>query len=76
MRSGIEKSGALLLFLSKGVLRRPFVQFEIRTAKELGKQIILVHESDKRHAPFDFVQDRSDAPSDLLHLLDDYEVRC
>ena len=47
MRSGIEKSGALLLFLSKGVLRRPFVQFEVRTAKELGKQIILVHESDK-----------------------------
>ena len=26
MRAGIEKSGCFLLFLSKGVLQRPFVQ--------------------------------------------------
>ena len=34
-----------------------------------------IHETDSRHGPFDFQQDRKDCPVDLQHLLDDYEVR-
>ena len=80
----MSKTGCFLLFLSAGIMRRPYVQviskqlrsrpsslhgelsrpplsrslvcacvmpqFELRTAIELGKKIVLVHgESNKRH---------------------------
>jgi hypothetical protein len=32
MRRGIQQAAAFLLFLSEGVLERPFCQFEIREA--------------------------------------------
>ena len=78
MEDGVSKTGCFLLFLSAGIMRRPYVQviskqlrgrpsslhlppslsfprlrlrhdqFELRTAIELGKKIVLVHgESNK-----------------------------
>ena len=73
MKDGVSKTSCFLLFLSAGVMARPYVQvirrfvvrapcsfgvtcllplcpdqFELRTAIELGKKIVLVHgESNK-----------------------------
>ena len=37
------------------------------------KKIVLLHESDVRHHPFDFVADAEQAPSELRHVLSNYE---
>ena len=55
MRNGIEGCGVFLLFLSSGCLAREYVQFELETALELEKPILLVHEIDKNDQRFDFV---------------------
>ncbi len=54
MARGVQKSEFVILFLSQGVLTRPFVQLEVETALKAGKRILLVHEADPRHSPFDF----------------------
>ena len=46
MQEGIEGAAAVILFLSAGVMERPFVLFEVREALKLGKPLVLVHESD------------------------------
>ena len=43
MKQGIEESAAFVLFLSEGVLTRPFCQLEIRAAIALKKPLVLVH---------------------------------
>ena len=43
MLKGIESSAAFVLFLSTGVLERPYCQMEIRHALALKKPIVLVH---------------------------------
>ena len=40
-------------------------------ALELEKKIVLVHETDSRHNPFDFTADKELAPPHLRHVLDD-----
>ena len=43
MLKGIESSVAFVLFLSTGVLERPYCQMEIRHALALKKPVVLVH---------------------------------
>ena len=43
MLKGIEQSAAFLLFLSAGVLQRPYCQMEIRHALALQKPVVLLH---------------------------------
>ena len=43
MLKGIEEAAAFVLFLSTGVLERPYCQMEIRHALALKKPIILIH---------------------------------
>ena len=43
MLKGIEEAAALLLFLSAGVLERPYCQMEIRHALALKKPVVLIH---------------------------------
>ena len=43
MLKGIEEAAAFVLFLSPGVLQRPYCQMEIRHALALGKRIVLIH---------------------------------
>ena len=43
MLKGIEQAAAFVLFLSLGVLERPYCQMEIRHALALKKPVILVH---------------------------------
>ena len=59
MLKGIEEAAAFVLFLSTGVLERPYCQLEIRHALALKKPVVLLHgerEHDTRaHAPVPFV---------------------
>ena len=73
MRRGIQQAAAFLLFLSEGVLERPFCQFEIREAMALKKPMLLIHESDPRFGSFDFGKAGSTAPADLKLMLDNHE---
>ena len=43
MLKGIEQAVAFVLFLSQGVLERPYCQMEIRHALALEKPIVLLH---------------------------------
>ena len=73
MQDGVEASKVFLLFLSHGVLTRPFCLFEIRTALSKQKRIMLMHESDGRHGAFDFGSESSQAPPDMAELLEAHE---
>ena len=48
MAEGVRDSGFVILFLSSGVLQRPYVQFELEEALNAGKKVLLVHEQDPR----------------------------
>ena len=43
MLKGIEQAVAFVLFLSQGVLERPYCQMEIRHALALKKPVVLLH---------------------------------
>ena len=43
MLKGIEQAAAFVLFLSTGVLERPYCQMEIRHALALKKPVVLLH---------------------------------
>ena len=73
MLKGIEQAAAFVLFLSQGVLQRPYCQMEIRHALALKKPIVLLHESDARYGGFDFRSAHEKAPADLQELLDEHE---
>ena len=54
MVEGVQHSAIFVLFMTKGVFKRPYVRLEIEEAFNSRKPILLVHEDDKRHEPFDF----------------------
>ena len=45
-------------------------QFELRTAIELGKKIVLVHETEGAHGKFDFASEKAATPEDIRAVLD------
>ena len=49
MLKGIEEAAAFIIFLSLGVLQRPYCQMEIRHALALKKPMVLVHGENKAH---------------------------
>ncbi|KAG2484029.1 hypothetical protein HYH03_017119 [Edaphochlamys debaryana] len=66
MRRGVAGSKYYLLFLTQGVLTRPFVQLEAREALALQKPVILVHETDPRFGAAPGFNDYvAEAPPDL-----------
>ena len=50
MLKGIEQAAAFVLFLSQGVLERPYCQLEIRHALALKKPVVLLHGESSKHA--------------------------
>ena len=66
-------SAIFAFLLSKGVLARPFVRFEVGEALKHTKQLLLVHESDPRHQPFDFETDVNEAPAWLRETVKSHE---
>ena len=72
MQAGVAESRVFLLFLSEGVLTRPFCLFEIQTALSLRKRIQLMHETDARHGAFHF-SEAEQAPAAVAELLETHE---
>ena len=68
MKEGVALSEVFLLFLSKDVLTRPFVQFELSEALRLHKKILFVHEIDDKHHKFDFGEFDSATLCDLSQV--------
>ena len=73
MERGVRNAKCVLLFLSDGLMSRPFCNKELRWAQIYGCKIIGVVEEDDRHGKVDFAKERACAPEDLEHLLDDIE---
>eukprot|EP01047_Picozoa_sp_COSAG01_P002170 COSAG01_NODE_56_length_31088_cov_39.354771_6_plen_516_part_00 len=63
----------MLIFLSDGIMGRRFCNDEQRWAKLYSCNFVGVVEKDKRHGPADFAAEKSIAPADLAHILDDVE---
>jgi hypothetical protein len=74
MSTGVQQSDIYLLFLSDGVLGRPFVHLELRAAIQANKQIITLYESDERHGKFDFAEAATQCPDDLRFIMKDIEA--
>jgi hypothetical protein len=54
-QEGVAKSDVFVLFCTKGVFTRPYVQLEILEALNLGKPFILIHEADEgKDCKFEF----------------------
>ena len=51
MLKGIERAAAFVLFLSQGVLERPYCQMEIRHALALKKPVVLLHGESEQDEP-------------------------
>jgi hypothetical protein len=60
----IIASKTVLIFLTKGCLRRFFVRLEISAAARNGVKTILVQETDERHGCTPLKEHRSDCPDD------------
>jgi hypothetical protein len=73
MEEGVANSRNVLIFLSKGIMGRPFCQMEQRWGKKYNCKFVGVVELDPRHDPADFAEEKAAAPPDLQHLLDDVE---
>eukprot|EP01045_Picozoa_sp_COSAG04_P022290 COSAG04_NODE_2498_length_4007_cov_2.461361_1_plen_336_part_00 len=73
MEEGVSQSRNVLIFLSDGIMARPFCNAEQRWAKQYNCKLIGVVEKDTRHSPADFGKEKARAPADLKHLLDDVE---
>ena len=73
MEEGVSQARNVLIFLSDGIMSRPFCNAEQRWAKQYGCNLIGVIEKDKRHLPADFDKEKRRAPPDLKHILDDVE---
>jgi hypothetical protein len=73
MEEGVSQSRNFLIFLSDGVMSRPFCNAEQRWAEQYGCNLIGVVEKDSRHNPADFGQEKESAPADLKRLLDEVE---
>eukprot|EP00935_MAST-01C_sp_MAST-1C-sp1_P001198 g1198.t1 len=69
MKEGVAGSAVFVLFLSEGIMSRPF----IREALRLRKKVILFHEQDARFHAVNFGAEKDAAPDDLKHLFDDIE---
>jgi hypothetical protein len=73
MKEGVANTAVFILFLSAGVLTRPFCQMEIREAMSLSKPMLLIHEADPRFGTFDFGAEGAAAPEDIRELLYSHE---
>ena len=65
MANGVRNSSVFLLFLTKGVLSRPYVRFELLVAIQAQKPIVLVHEENKSKHPFDFDATTGVSPGEM-----------
>lgn len=72
MADDVRRSAVVILFLSRGVLQRRFVQLEMRRALAEKKPILLMHEDESHHDPFDFMAEAVGVPEDSKFFRWDY----
>jgi hypothetical protein len=73
MEEGVSESRCLLMFLSDGLMGRPFCQAEQRWGKIYLCSFVGVVEKDSWHDAADFGKEKERAPAELEHLLDEVE---
>ena len=73
MRVGVRQSRNILMFLSAGLMSRPFCQKEQRWGIKYDCKFVGIIEKDERHGRADFMNEKEAAPEDLKHLLDEVE---
>eukprot|EP01048_Picozoa_sp_COSAG05_P002464 COSAG05_NODE_101_length_19100_cov_24.260144_17_plen_813_part_00 len=73
MERAVADCRTFLIFLSDGLMARPFCQEEQRWAKKYNCKLIGVFESDERHGRVDFAKEEKSAPDDLKHVLTDVD---
>ena len=73
MEEGVANSRNVLIFLSEGIMGRPFCNAEQRWAKLYGCNFVGVFEADTRHGPADFTVEKEIAPDDLKYILEEVE---
>jgi hypothetical protein len=73
MEAGVSQARNVIIFLSNGIMGRPFCNAEQRWAKLYGCNVIGVVENDERHGKADWAEETESAPADLKHLLQDIE---
>ncbi len=73
MEKGMSQSRNILIFLSKGTMKRPYCQAEQRWAKAYGCNFVGVIEVDNRHNAANILEEKENAPSDLKCILDEVE---
>ena len=74
MKNGVRNARNVLIFLSDGVMSSQWCRMEMRWGKQFGCGFVGLQEMDERHNAADFEKEKRLAPSDLRHLLQDYEV--
>ena len=73
MESGVSQSRNVLIFLSDGLMSRPFCIKEQRWGIKYNCNFVGVVETDERHGKGDFAVEKEAAPEDLKHLFDTVE---
>ena len=74
MKNGVRNARNVLIFLSDGVMSSQWCRMEMRWGKQFGCGFVGLQEMDERHNAADFEKEKRLAPSDLRHLLQDFEV--
>eukprot|EP00038_Savillea_parva_P028890 m.67596 g.67596 ORF g.67596 m.67596 type:complete len:734 (-) comp8451_c0_seq1:138-2339(-) len=76
MVHGIAQSAVFMATLTKSYFQSKYCVFELRAARYLKKTIVMVHESDERHAGYATFRDYwAHAPPDLSDLCDSVTSR-
>lgn len=77
MKEGVQKSKAMIVLLTSGMMGRPFCQKEMRWALDCGLDIVGVAEQDPRRGPVVFEKEkklaRASGAPELESLVDDLE---
>ncbi len=73
MQLGVSQSRNMLIFLSDGLMSRPFCLKEQRWGIEYKCKFIGIMEQDSRHGPADLAREREAAPEDLKFIFDQVE---
>lgn len=71
LHDGVRRSRALLFFITDGIFKSEWCVQELRWARQMGRIIILVNETDPRHGGIDMKKAIAQAPADLKDVLRD-----
>ena len=71
LRDGVRRSRALVFFITDGIFKSEWCCQELRWARDMGRIVVLVNETDPRHGGIDMKIAIKQAPDDLKQVLRD-----